>query len=371
MKQEIILINYTGQNGSGPLNAIEMTRGFIQNGQDVAAIVSRTVCNIEEWRKLKLVELIEIDTFYSIKDMLKASISFEQRYRKQISVLKEKYDIQFIYIPMMSLWSRKINNILRQIPVCVVNHDPIPHTGDKKTRLGNIFGMQRVYRDACVIVVHSKTFIEYVETMYNKQDRVLYVPLGPHRARVSDRDVITYDSSKVNFLFFGRIEDYKGLHILATAYRRLESECENTRLYIVGSGKFDKYQDEYSKLRSVTVINKWIPDEEVGNYFRGENLVSVLPYIDGTQSGPVIIALENQVPSIVTDTGGMAEQVIDGETGLVVKPGDADGLYVAMKKIVDSEQLRKQLVVGCEKLLSEIQWNLSAEKIAHMMSDIH
>lgn len=50
-------------------------------------------------------------------------------------------------------------------------------------------------------------------------------------------------------------------------------------------------------------------DEEVESIFSGENLVAVLPYLDATQSGVVLTAMDYGVPVIATDTGGLSEQI--------------------------------------------------------------
>jgi glycosyltransferase involved in cell wall biosynthesis len=49
----------------------------------------------------------------------------------------------------------------------------------------------------------------------------------------------------------------------------------------------------------------------------------------------VIEAMAYGVPPVVTDTGGSAELVVDGESGLVVPPGDATALATAIQRLVD------------------------------------
>jgi glycosyltransferase involved in cell wall biosynthesis len=50
-------------------------------------------------------------------------------------------------------------------------------------------------------------------------------------------------------------------------------------------------------------------------------------------SKSVIEAMANAVTPIVTDTGGNAELVIDGVSGLVVPPGDAAALARAIERL--------------------------------------
>jgi len=57
----------------------------------------------------------------------------------------------------------------------------------------------------------------------------------------------------------------------------------------------------------------------------------VLPYRDATQSALVAAAYTFGLPVIVTDTGALAEYVVEGETGWIVPPGDARALASALR----------------------------------------
>ena len=65
------------------------------------------------------------------------------------------------------------------------------------------------------------------------------------------------------------------------------------------------------------------------------NCVVILPYLDATQSGVVVTALEFGTPIIATDTGGLKEQLCDGKIGLFCKPGQADSLSEQMIYIAE------------------------------------
>ena len=41
--KNVIVVNYTGRNGGGPIDAIEMAKGFAYNGISVVAIISKKV----------------------------------------------------------------------------------------------------------------------------------------------------------------------------------------------------------------------------------------------------------------------------------------------------------------------------------------
>ena len=146
---------------------------------------------------------------------------------------------------MMCFFTKGINNIFPTHEVCAVNHDPIPHEGDKHISIAKLFGEQQVYKSAKVIITHSQCFISYIEKKYHKENRTLYVPLGPQNIICGENKHIAYDKEKTNFLFFGRIEEYKGLDVLAEAYGLLREKTDQVSLHIAGNGDFRPYRDRY------------------------------------------------------------------------------------------------------------------------------
>lgn len=357
--EEVIVINYTGRTGGGPIDAFEMAKAMIKNGKNVAAVISDECSNLNEWRKLPLIELIAIPTYSNVRTLLVNTLKFYLSGDKRIRELKNKYKIEYIYCPMVSLWTRMINRkIGRTIKICVVNHDPIPHSGEKTVYLANLFGMQKLYREADTIVVHSRRFVEYVKERYRKETDVLYIPLGRQKyIKEFERRTISglYDAQKTNFLFFGRIEAYKGIEVLLNAYEIMRKRCSDVSLTVVGAGDCSRYSLQMERLH-VHVVNRWVGDEEIGDYFRGENLVLVLPYLDATQSGVVLVALEYGIPAICSDVGGLTEQVDDGETGVLVPAGDSEKLSEVMMRIAKEREYRESLTRGIPKMLKRLEW---------------
>lgn len=134
-------------------------------------------------------------------------------------------------------------------------------------------------------------------------------------------------------LFFGYVRKYKGLHVLIESMRDVLKKIK-VRLLVVG----EFYDDEKSYRRQINdlgltndilVVGDYIANSEVTKYFSASDVV-VLPYIDATQSGIVQIAYNFERPVITTDVGGLAEVVVDGKTGLVVKPDSARDLGEAI-----------------------------------------
>lgn len=138
-------------------------------------------------------------------------------------------------------------------------------------------------------------------------------------------------------LFFGFIRAYKGLDILIRAMQKIRKGMQGPiapRLLVLG--EFYEGRAETAALvrdlgleDAVTILDQYVPDEEVGPYFSAADVV-VLPYRSATQSGIVQIAYQFERPVICTDVGGLSEVVLDGRTGFVIPPESPDLLADAV-----------------------------------------
>ncbi|MGC2424295.1 MAG: glycosyltransferase [Nitrospirota bacterium] len=145
-------------------------------------------------------------------------------------------------------------------------------------------------------------------------------------------------------LFFGFIREYKGLHVLLDAMPRI---VKDVPLTLVVAGEFyedkDSYMEQIEQLQlkgSVRVLDKFIPNEAVGDYFSAADVL-VLPYRSATQSGITQIAFAFDLPVIATRVGGLPEVVKEGETGFLVPPNDPDALAEAVITYFQADSLEK------------------------------
>jgi glycosyltransferase involved in cell wall biosynthesis len=68
--------------------------------------------------------------------------------------------------------------------------------------------------------------------------------------------------------------------------------------------------------------------------------IFVLPSLREGVPKSILEAMALGKPVVATDVGGIAETVIDGETGFVVKPMDAGGLAKAILMLAKDKELR-------------------------------
>jgi len=143
-----------------------------------------------------------------------------------------------------------------------------------------------------------------------------------------DTEPVRKKEPTLHLLFFGFVRPYKGLDTLLRAVGSLKDR--DISLTVAGEfwdGKTEALQlvDELGIAGKVTVIDRFIPDDEMGTYFSSADLV-VLPYNKAITSGVIATAYGFGKPVLATNVGGFHEIVADGYTGKLVPPHDPNAL---------------------------------------------
>jgi glycosyltransferase involved in cell wall biosynthesis len=149
-------------------------------------------------------------------------------------------------------------------------------------------------------------------------------------------------------LCFGRIKPYKGIDYLLPAFRKLAAEDGRYRLII--AGEVQKGNESYLdslvqaiplELERGQVILKtqFIPDEDMEVYLKAADVL-VLPYKEIFQSGVLFLAYSFGLPVVATDVGSFREEIVEGRTGFLCRPGDPAELAKAIETYFASDLFR-------------------------------
>lgn len=160
-------------------------------------------------------------------------------------------------------------------------------------------------------------------------NRVRVVPCGVdlEHFRPGERD----NAAPPNVAFVGRLRHYKGLPVLAAAMARLPG-C---RLVVVGDGPERSSFEAALRAAGCRDRAQFLGEVDSAQLVRVLQSAdaAVLPSTSRAEAFGVAI-VEAQacgVPAVVTDVGtGTTRTVVDGHSGRVVPPGDAEALAAAL-----------------------------------------
>ena len=154
------------------------------------------------------------------------------------------------------------------------------------------------------------------------------------------------DGSGVRILMVSRLADGKGFYDLFDA---LEAINTDVSMYIVGDGPL------FEEL-GATITNRDLPVSMLGYRSDVASILAacdifVLPsYREGT---PRVIteAMASGLPVVSTDIAGIPEQILDGENGFLIQPGEVEALTDRLEQLIGSESLREKFgAVGCRRV---------------------
>jgi glycosyltransferase involved in cell wall biosynthesis len=94
--------------------------------------------------------------------------------------------------------------------------------------------------------------------------------------------------------------------------------------------------------------------------------VFVLPTLYEGYGMVVAEAIAHGLPSVASDTGGIAE-LLAGEAGIIVPPGDVDALTTALRRVIGEPDVRATLATGARKVREHL---LSWEDAAAAMETV-
>lgn len=174
---------------------------------------------------------------------------------------------------------------------------------------------------------HSDNFADTVIPDFRGTPDELAAPQSSYLAQLPDTPFI---------LYVGALRLVKGLEPLLAAYRRL---VEPPPLVLMGHRAPDTPQMLPS---GVTVVH----DVPYATVFAAWDraLFGVAPSIWPEPLGNVVHeAMSRGKPVVGTIPGGHRDMISDGETGLLVRAGDADGLAAAMRLLIDNPAVRERM----------------------------
>jgi glycosyltransferase involved in cell wall biosynthesis len=172
-----------------------------------------------------------------------------------------------------------------------------------------------------------------VFTVYNGIDTQRFAPLESQ---------IPNSKSQKNILYLGRLDKDKGLTTLLGAVSNFQCSITNFQLLIVGSGPEFDYLNNRGKELGLSDAVEFIgpvPYEETPKYYRAADIF-VLP--STAREGlpmTLIEAMAAGVPVVASNLGGIPEAVVDGETGILVRPHSVEDLSAALLKLLADDSL--------------------------------
>lgn len=241
------------------------------------------------------------------------------------------------------------------LPFVYTVHDPLPHSGnDLRIAERNRWPRRLLRRSADAIIVHGFSIVPQMEAAE---------PLTRGRICVAMHGLLGEalhppDVPGDGFVFFGRIEAYKGLDVLLDAMDLLDNQGRPVTLRIIGRGPdLDRHRARIAQISGVTLDEAFVPAAQLPFLLRAARAI-ILPYRDATQSGVVANAFAAGVPIIASRVGALVDVLDEEINALLVPPGDPHRLAEAIARLASDTKLARRLAQGAAATAtSKLAWS--------------
>lgn len=220
----------------------------------------------------------------------------------------------------------------------------------------------RVYRRAPVVAVSQSTARDLVGRGF-RREAITVIPNGV------DLDFFRPDPAVRRFdeptiLYLGRIKRYKRVDLVIRAASRLRDEGVPIHLIIAGKGDAEadaqRLVAELGLENSVTLPGYVDEGEKLGLFRK-----SWLHVLTSPKEGWGISNLEaaaSGTATVASDSPGLRDSVVDGETGFLVPHGDVAALAARIRCVLDDPALRDRLGTAARRFALGFSWDAAASR---------
>ena len=191
---------------------------------------------------------------------------------------------------------------------------------------------------------------------------------------ISDEDrenvakIIGYNSPVITTL--ARVEERKGHSFVLRSLREIKKKFPNILYLIAGKGP---YLEEIKKLTKELNIERnvkflgWITEPEKSLILKNSDLFVMTPTTIGESvegfGMAYIDASFHGVASVGSNSGGIADAIINNETGIVCDAGNQEMITEKILLLLENEQLRNQLGEnGKKRAIDNYSWIKKVEE---------
>lgn len=176
-----------------------------------------------------------------------------------------------------------------------------------------------------------------------------------------------FNNRKRTYLFFGGIRDYKRLDLFIDAMNIIGDKAN----FIVAGNcdKWEFYENKIINKESCILDIKYIKNEDIPSYFAQSDFL-ILPYDDSTQSGPLLIAYNYNLPIIASSLPYFERMIDDGVTGLIFEKGNVHDLVRQILKTITMTEIdyRKMKQEMSQKVNRYIKYTIFCDALEQFIN---
>jgi glycosyltransferase involved in cell wall biosynthesis len=218
-------------------------------------------------------------------------------------------------------------------------------------------------RGAAAVIALTPRVARALEDDGLAPERVHVIPSGVDAARFAGPHEDPFpDVGHPRVVFHGRVQAEKGVHTLVEAAARLGP---GVQVLLVGDGS-ERARVE-ARARELGIADRlrvtgFLPHDRVPAALAHAD-VAVMPSVSEELGTSMLEALHRGLPLVASRVGGIPEVVRDGESALLVEPGDPAALAAALRRVLADGALAARLAAAGRARAGDFSWPVLAERV--------
>ncbi|MCG2829229.1 glycosyltransferase family 4 protein [Methanothermobacter sp. K4] len=380
MKLLIVTPYFPPKTGEVEHYTYNISLKLLERGHDVNVITTGTGGVKEEILDGIMVRRLKTKNFLSNTPLDIHLVHFISRILKEenFDIINAHMPVPF-YADMSAIVSKRAG-----VPFVLTYHNDVVKNRGPLSLISSLYNhtlLQITLRAADRIITPSPYVYNESDIMKEFSKKLVLIPPGVDPELYSPSEgsaMIEYGLNKESksILFVGsmnRGHTHKGVEILLKAFSRIESD--ETYLILAGTGDMIP---EYKKIAESlgigdrTIFTGFINEESLIELYRLSSLL-VLPTISVAEGFGMVLIEANAcgTPVIGSEVGGIKYVVRDGETGILVPPGDPVALANAITRLLDNEELAAKMGSNGRKMvMKNYTWDKSARMTERVFKEV-
>jgi len=181
------------------------------------------------------------------------------------------------------------------------------------------------------LLFYSKNALSFhKESRRNSSIPCHVVPLYKYRDVIEE---LPHYRQRKYISFIGNVGSNKDLNKFFEIAERLP----NNSFLLAGSGELTQYQDQVDKLKNLTVINRYLSEQEYFSYLDQSKYV-LLPYSSASQSGVLLDVMCRGGIAVCTDIKAFTEVISHMKTGLIFSYDQFSEEFIKLQAKLNKDQ---------------------------------
>jgi len=177
-------------------------------------------------------------------------------------------------------------------------------------------------------------------------------------------------------LFVGTVTPRKGVEELVAAVEGPLRNGTDAHLLVVGRTDLEEeFVDDVQEavadagLTYAVTFTGFVEEEELAACYDLADVFAFPSYEEGS-SVAIMEAIAAGLPVVGSDIDGVTQQIDDGTHGLLVDPGDVDGLSQALQQVLEDDDRRAAMAAALNDRAQGLSWDRVTDRIVDVYGEV-